>query len=107
MTLVDLKLPKKHPLADEKPDIVRPNYPWGLQLTFEQEQIAKLPMLKKAAAGDMVAISGLAKVTSVEVTDKDKEKKRHTVRMQIQKIGVRSGEPETFAAAFDEATKSK
>ena len=68
MKLVDMKMPKK---SKEEMDtaltgaiIEQDKYPWGLHLTFEKDQVDKLPILKSANVGDKVIVIGEATVTS-------------------------------------------
>ena len=91
MKLIDVKRPKrKHDKAMEVPEAEGERYPWGLRLTFEKEEIAKIKGLKGIAVGAKVNVQGIGKVTSVRITTTDNENERtqHTVEIQIQRVGV-------------------
>ena len=107
MKLISLRLTKT-----EKKETVEacspsnsPDYPYGTRLSFETEQIEKIPALSKVQAGDMISGGYEAKVTEVRITDRDKDKKRHTVEIQIQKIGIVN--KESYEDAFNEAGGKK
>lgn len=90
MKLVDMKRPKPKP-QDEKPAMADPGserYPWGLGLTFDEEDLAKLPGLQKANAGDQVVLQISGKVTEVSISDEPGNRRRHSVRIQGQKVAV-------------------
>lgn len=90
MKLFSVKRPKKKSgKAMEVPsDIERERYPWGLRLTFEKEDIAKVKVLQNIAVGAKVNVQATGKVVSVRTSDNEDERKRHTVEIQIQKVGV-------------------
>lgn len=103
MKLISLRLTKK-----EKKDAVEvcspsngPDYPYGTHLSFDKEQIDKIPGLDKVKAGDMISGGFEAKVIEVRITDRDKDQQRHNVEIQIQKIGITN--KESYSDAFDEA----
>lgn len=99
MKLVDMKLPKKSKKELEKEmtasDPYREEYPWGMQLSFDQEQIDKLDALQGVAADTKVKIHGEGYIRSVIVGDHaDKKRKHQNVEIQLTKVGVeRAGKP--------------
>jgi ribosomal protein L21E len=91
MELVDVKLPKKsktelkaecEPISTADQD----RWPWGLQLLFEKEEIAKIPSLTNYKVGDKVAIQAEASVTSIRMSERQNGKEDHTVELQIEKV---------------------
>ncbi|MFA7000270.1 MAG: capsid staple protein [Candidatus Paceibacterota bacterium] len=116
MKLVDMKLPKKtkKELKEEMTVATAgrdegPEYPWGLQLSFEEKAIEKIPMLEKVKANAEVEIRAVAFVKEVSMTDsaKPERKRRRRVELQITKIGISSdqADQEDKEAAFEEGAK--
>lgn len=93
MNLVDMKLPKKSK-KESLEDCVPSKYgnedrwPYGMQIRFEKEQIAKMPDVIKLKVGDAVSLSGMGKVTSVRISEFQSGKNDHSVEVQIEKIAV-------------------
>jgi ribosomal protein L21E len=92
MELVDMKLPKRTKEELKKEfgpctiDGGQEEYPWGLQLRFETEQIAKIPSLTDYKVGDKVSIQAEAVITSIQMSERQGGKESHTVEMQIHQI---------------------
>jgi len=89
--LVDMKLPKKskEELATAKqPELPQDQWPYGLQLRFESEQVDKLPQLEKVEIGERVMVTGVGEVTSIRMSERKQGKKDWSVEVQIQKIGI-------------------
>ncbi len=64
-------------------------WPWGLRLTFEDEQIEKIPSLLDLKAQDRLKIECEAHVVSTEAVEKQKDgKTAHRIVIQIEKIAV-------------------
>lgn len=107
MKLIDLKLPKRSieelktsaPLNEEGP-----RYPYGFRLTFEADEVEKLPGLEKMKIGEKVKVEGLGEVTSIRMNEVKDQKKRYSVEIQLQKIGVAS--TENYEESFKEVSKS-
>ena len=95
MRLTDMKLPKKSKKELEA-SCVSPGYadedrwPYGLQIRFEKEQIAKMPEVAKLKVGDTVNVSGTGKVILVRMSEQHGGKDDHCVEIQIEQIGVSS-----------------
>ena len=88
--MIDLKLSKKKKkeLNGEVPTVsFDQEYPWGTSLTFEDEQLKKLN-LSKVEAGDSISLSAIGKIVNISVYEKDKEKGRKSVEIQLQKIEI-------------------
>ncbi len=112
MKMIDLKLPKlskKEMEVTAQPKIEGDRWPYGLKLTFEAEQVDKLPMLEKVKVGDDVSIAGMGEVTSIRSSENQDGKKQYTVEVQIQKVGVESARssPESMADAMGKVEKSR
>lgn len=93
MRLIDVKLPKKTK-AELKSDCQPIEYrdedrwPYGLRISFEKEQIAKMPEVAKLKVGDTVSVSGTGKVISVRMSERRGGKDDHNVEVQLEKVGV-------------------
>lgn len=91
MEMKDMKLPKKTEKEMKKdcsPCIDSgEQYPYGLQLRFENEQIDKIPSLADYKVGDKVIVTAEAAVTSIRMSERKDKKDDYTVEMQIEKIG--------------------
>ena len=107
MNLINLKLPerkKDEKLEEAVPDTMeREEYPYGLKLRFEKEQVDKISSLQKIAAGAKVTISATGKVTEVRVTDSAKNSGRHSVEIQVQEVQI--ADQGSGRVAFKEATE--
>lgn len=104
--LIDMKLPKrKKDKGEEVPisTIDREEYPYGLKMRFEKEQIDKIDSLQKIEAGAKVSIYATGKVIEVSVNDAAEGRKRHTVTIQIQEVEVAN--KAGFKESFKEATE--
>lgn len=90
--MVDLKLPKqkkgKGGGAMAVYEGVREEYPWGTRISFEKDQIDKMPELKDAEAGEMVKVYGMGKVVKVETAD-GMDNKMRRVEIQLHKVAVK------------------
>ena len=65
-------------------------WPYGLRISFEKEQIAKMPEVAKFKVGDAVNVSGIGKVISVRMSERRSGKDDHNVEVQIEKVAVSS-----------------
>jgi hypothetical protein len=81
---------KKQGEATKTPSVneVQDQWPYGLQLRFESEQVDKLPQLEKMEIGERVMVNGIGEVTSIRMSEKKQGKKDWSVEIQIQKIGI-------------------
>jgi hypothetical protein len=91
--LVDMKLPKRSkeemkkdcmPCSTEDQD----RWPYGLQLRFEKDQVAKLPILTKFKIGEKVMVMAEATVTSIRMSERQGGQEDHSVELQIEKISL-------------------
>ena len=64
-------------------------YPYGTVLSFEKEEIAKIPALQGVEAGATVTIYAMGQVKEVRIVDSDNDsKKRERVEIQVTDIGI-------------------
>ncbi len=113
MKMIDLKLPKRK--KEELKDTSYPakvegeQWPYGLRLTFESEQVDKLPQLTKVKIGENIHVMGMGEVTSIRMNEEKEGKKRYSVEVQIQQIGVEgsSSKKESMGDAMDRMKKNR
>ena len=94
MKLVDIKLPKKAKEEMEKMTapvaMERDRWPYGLRLTFESEQVDKIPYLEKVKIGQKLNVEGIGEVTSIRMNEEKEGKKRYSVEVQLHEVGCES-----------------
>ncbi len=99
MPLLNMKLPplKEKPMADCAPcHIEREQYPYGLRLHLDTEQLSALGIDKLPDVGTEVTISAKGKVTSVNQGASEHNKKVfRNVGIQITDLGLDSAKPQT------------
>lgn len=92
--LIDMKLPKKTKEDLKKEGMVmlstenQEQWPYGLQIRFEKEEIDKMPSLINYKVGDMVILQAEARVTSISMSERQSGKEDHSVGIQIEKVSV-------------------
>ena len=97
MELKSMKRTAKEKKA-EKTVLAKPeaeDYPWGLRLTLDKEELDKLDI--SLAVGDKVNIQSVAKVISVRENTDENGQRRH-VELQITDLGM---EPEASRSAAE------
>jgi hypothetical protein len=107
MKLTSMKLPKRSKKdSDECAPCTmgeeREEYPYGLRLNFDKREVEKAN-LGKLQAGAMVDVQAIGKVIEVAITDRGKDKSRHRVQIQLQKIGV--ADKSSYDQSFKEASE--
>jgi len=112
MKLTSVKLdPKKKEDTNEKccPATVgesnKPEFPWGMQITLETEQIKKLGGMNDFDIDDKVTIQATGSIIMIEKEKRQGSKDRNTVRIQIEAIALSSDSE--FDKSFDKAVKEK
>ncbi|MFA5160325.1 MAG: capsid staple protein [Candidatus Omnitrophota bacterium] len=109
MKLISMKLEKKK--SDNK-DVAacspegsgQPEFPWGLRITLETEQVKKLSTLKDSEVGEEIMLQAIGKIISIRKEEMQNEKTikdRHTVEIQLTAINVSS--EADFDKGFKEA----
>lgn len=93
MKIVDMKVPKKSKAEIKKMNELmyvgeEEKYPYGLQIHLQKEQLEKMPHLKECKVGDIVDLQGMGKITEVSINERSSGTPRHTVRIQIEKLGA-------------------
>lgn len=99
MNLVNMKLPKREKTA-EAPTVAAdaPEYPYGLEIHLEKEQIGKLG-LGTPKAGTELLLMARVEVRSVTVTDEKGGKGYKSMALQITDMGFSAPELDTKAIA--------
>lgn len=84
-----------------------PDYSWGLQITLQEEEIEKLGLKALPAAGALVALEAVAKVTSVGETEED-GKPRRRLELTITDLGFAAAGTNKYAKMYagDESMES-
>lgn len=65
-----------------------PKYPYGTELSLEEEHLKKLGIDKMPKVGQKMAIHAHGVVTHTSAEDRQDGKKRRSVRIQMQKMSV-------------------
>lgn len=84
----------------------RPEFPWGARLSFETEDIKKLPILETVNVDDVLVITAIARVCEMSVDERaDMETPSRRVGLQIESIEISPEEEEemTIEKALQEA----
>jgi hypothetical protein len=97
MEMVDMKLPKRKKedmkTAGMPMDMPQDQWPYGLKITLEKEQIDKLPSVKGYNVGDYVFIEAEACVVSMRKSEQKGGKDHYSVELQIEKISLKDKKP--------------
>ncbi len=90
MSLTDMKLKKKSKaeLKATEGSLGYEKWPYGLEVTFEKEQIDKLPVIKTFKVGDTVNLSGIGTITRINTSEQQQEKDNYSVGLQLKKVNV-------------------
>ena len=93
MNLVNMKLPKKS--EKELKTSCEPcgiggqdRWPYGLQISFDKEQVSKLKTLGTLKVGDKVNVEATGTVTSIRISERQDSGKDHRVEIQLEEVGV-------------------
>ena len=111
MKLTSMKLaPKKKEDTSDKCcspvcDSAQDEFPWGLQINLETEQIKKLGGMDDFDIDEKVTIQAIGSITKIEAEKRQGGKDRNSVRIQIESIAISS--ESAFEKSFDEAAKKK
>ena len=65
MAMVNLKLSKKDQKEEMSPEVSRPEFPYGLSLNIDKDELDKLGVMDLPEVGDEFHIVAVGKVTSV------------------------------------------
>lgn len=92
MNPIDMKLPKRDKKSENQPVACdeQEQYPYGLQISLEKDQLAKLGIFDLIDVGDNVTITATGTTTSKRSNER-KDGKDISLSIQIKAIGV---EPE-------------
>lgn len=87
----------------------KPRYPWGLQLTLENEQLATLGIPALPKVGATMMITATVKVTSCNENECEGEEPRRSVSLQITDMGMdtdqKSSPEKAMKGMFPESSK--
>lgn len=87
--MMDLKVPKKTTQAQinavEVGDYEEPDYPYGLKLRFETEQIEQMPALKVFKDGNKITLSAEGTVVMSRTESKGGKEER-CLEIQLEKV---------------------
>jgi hypothetical protein len=89
--LVNMELPLrklKEDTAVAQLNVNGDKFPYGLRLSLEKEQIAKLPQVKDFNVKDRVLITAEASVSEVRNFQRNGEEESYSVSLQIEKMDV-------------------
>ena len=92
MDMIDMKLPKKSKAELKKdcgmvgPSTDQEQWPYGLQIRFEKEQIDKIPSLATHKVGDRIRVEAEAVVTAIRISERQSGKEDHSLELQIEKV---------------------
>ena len=92
--MIDLKRSKKEAKVEDAVMPENPDgalYPYGTRFSFDEEVIAKIPILNKVKAGDKFSIRGVCEINEVRSVDRTENKKDRHIEIQIQKIDLKKG----------------
>ncbi len=111
MKLVSTKLPKKTKDEMEKTAPMMPKgerWPYGLRLTFESDQIDKLPQLERVKIGQKLLVEGIGEVTSIQMHEEKEGKKKYSVEVQLQEVGCEGmGKLESMGEAMGRSNENR
>ena len=74
-------------------DVSGDKFPYGLRLSLEKEQVAKLPQAKSFNVKDKIIITAEASVSEVRNSQRVGEEKSYSVSLQIEKMSLSRKKP--------------
>jgi len=99
MEMTSVKLPKKSK-SDMKTlanpvDMEQDQYPYGMRIRFETEQVNSVPGMKDLDTKDKVKLVATCSVISKSTNKEAGGKERISVELQIEEVGVTSAKGES------------
>ncbi|BCS54780.1 capsid staple protein [Geobacter sp. SVR] len=79
----------------------KPRYPWGLQLTLQNEQLQALGLPDMQKVGDTMTIQAIVKVTGCSENEREGADPERSVSLQITDLGLEV--PEQKKSPIDKA----
>ena len=108
MALINMKMSKEE-IKESEPTIQKPKeprYPWGLELSLNDESLDKLDMEAiDFKVGDVVGIRAKGNVTRLSSNQSENGESRESIDIQITDLDIVS--ENAFDKAFKEATKEE
>jgi uncharacterized membrane-anchored protein len=90
--MVNMKIDRSTAKAYAEPAMVdAPAYPWGLNLTLDNETLEKLKLETLPEAGEQLLLVAKVKVTNTSSSDSADGKKHQTVSLQITDMCLEDG----------------
>lgn len=95
----DMKLsPKEQKELSEPTSMVdKPEYPWGLQLSINDEEYEKL-FSSPPQIGEVFMVQAKAKVTGINLSNREDGEDRKNVQLQIIEMGLEKEAPKKEAS---------
>ena|SRR5258708_16478135 len=87
MALVDLRLSKKDQQEEMSPEISPPDYPTGLSIYIDKDELDKLGLSDALDIGDECRITAVGKVTQVS-KNASEHREDESIRIQITSLEV-------------------
>lgn len=106
--LVDMKYTKaeaKEEAAEYTPTGSGPEYPWGLQIRLEDEELKKLGISSLPDVGAEMTLTVNVKVTGVNESQYASGKSDRCVSLQITEMGMQAEEPAAAPAPAAKAAR--
>lgn len=101
--LTDMKLSKKAKSDSHEPMMVGNdslNYPYGLRLSLGNDELKKLPGLKKADMNNAVTIRAVGHIVAMRQNETQEGNDR-SIEIQIEKLSINGEEDSEFSAGFE------
>lgn len=104
MALISTRIPKRRQEEPEAPIKPHdgPRYPYGLEISLEDELLKKLGITKLPQVGETINIRAVGSVTSVSERQ-DQRRESRDLRIQIEKIELKPAKKPTAEDAVSEA----
>ena len=106
-SMMDMKSMMKSPeVAKETSLEEKARYPYGLELSLEDDSLTKLGIdCADCEIGEKVIIRAVAEITSISQNSSNSGEENRTMRLQIQKLNLKF--QNNFEESFDEAAGKK
>ncbi|MCC7570617.1 hypothetical protein KO465_04675 [Candidatus Micrarchaeota archaeon] len=87
MDLISTKMEKKKKSTSEVATYEEPQYPYGMEISFNEELISKMPDIMSLDVEDLINISGIARITGIHSDKTQNNKFDRRVTARFEKIG--------------------
>jgi len=79
----------------------KPRYPWGLQLSLENEQLQAMGISAMPKVGETMTLQATVKITRCSEEEREGAEANRSISLQITDLGLET--PEAKAAPMDKA----